>query len=123
MEIINIQEKVHELSNNKEFMDKVHKTISIEEYQQLLATYGVDTTVAELKSGFEQMTPLFGENGEMTADALDMVAGGRGVNALTHLGVGGQIACTLVMMAGAATPIGWFAAACACGGVALLSMC
>ncbi len=123
MATTNINEKIHELANNKEFMDKIHKTASIEEYQQLLAAHGVDTTVEELKSGLEQMAPLFGENGELTVEALDVVAGGRGVNVVTGLGLGGQIACTLVMMAGAATPVGWFAAACACGGVALLSMC
>ena len=121
MENINITDKIQELANNREFIDKIHKTTSIEDYQKLLSEYGVETTIEELKSGFEQMAPLFSNDGELSPEALDMVAGGR-VNALTHLGLGGQIACTLVMMAGAATPIGWFAAACGCGVVALASL-
>lgn len=122
MENINIDEKLRELTNNKEFMDNIHKTSSIEEYQQLLAAHGVDTTVEELKSGFEQMSSLFGENGELTAEALDAVAGGR-VNFWTHLGFWGQVGCTLAMMACATNPIGWYVAACGCGLVALGSLC
>lgn len=123
MEIINIQEKVRELSDNKEFMEKVHKTTSIEEYQQLLAEYGVDTTVEELMSGFEQVYSLCDENGELTAEVLDTVAGGR-VNALTYLGFGGQVGCTLAMMAAASGPVGWglYGAACVCGLIALASL-
>ena len=121
MEIINIQEKIRELSSNKEFMDKIHETASIEEYQQLLAAYGVETTVEELKSGFEQIAHLFGENGELTLEALDAVAGGR-VNALTYLSYAGQVGCTLVMMAGAANPIAWGVAGIACGFMAIGSM-
>ena len=122
MEIINIEEKVRELSNNKEFMDKVQKTTSIEEYQQLLAEYGVETTVEELQSGLEQMASLFGGEGELTVEALDSVAGGWGPNGLTYLSYAGQVGCTLVMMAGAANPLVWCGAACACGVVALASM-
>lgn len=122
MDTINMNEKLYELTHNKEFMDRVQKTASIEEYQQLLSAYGVDTTVEELKAGFEQMSSLVGENGELTAEALDMVAGGRGINILTHLGIAGQVGCTLALMACASTPIGWYIAACACGAVAIASM-
>ena len=121
MDSYKIYEKVQELANDKEFVEKVHKTASIEEYQKLLCAYGVETTVEELKSGLEQMAPLFSEDGELSAEALDMVAGG-GVNFLTGLSFTGQVACTLVMMAGAATPVGWYLAACGCGAVALASL-
>ena len=121
MENMNFTDKIYELANNKEFMDKIHKTTSIEDYQKLLSEYGVETTAEELKSGFEKMGPLFSDDGELSIEALDMVAGGR-VNALTNLGLGGQIACTLVIMAGAATPVGWYLAACGCGAVALASL-
>ena len=115
-------EKIQELSTNKEFMEKVQKTTSIEEYHQLLAEYGVETTVEELKSGFEQMPSPVGENGELTDEALDAVAGGWGVNWFTGLSFGGQIGCTLAMMACATNPVGWYIAACACGGAAFLSL-
>jgi len=123
MATTNINEKIQELSNNKEFMEKVQKTTSIEAYQQLLAAYGIETTVEELKSGFEQMPSQVGENGELTDEAMDAVVGGRGVNWFTKLSLGGQIGCTLAMMACATNPLGWYIAACACGGAALLSMC
>lgn len=122
MENININEKVRELADNKEFMDRIHETKSIEEYQQLLAEYGVETTVEELKSGIEQMSAKLSENGELTADDLDMVAGGLSVKGRTYVYMAGQIGCTLVMMACATNPVGWFAAACVCGGAALLSL-
>ncbi|MCI6434018.1 MAG: hypothetical protein MR828_04505 [Clostridiales bacterium] len=123
METINMNEKLQDLMNNKEFMESIHKTASIEEYQQLLAANGINTTVEELKAGFEQVSSLVGENGELSVEVLDAVAGGRGVNVLTHLGVWGQIGCTLAMMACATNPVGWYIAACACGAVALCSMC
>ena len=123
METITMNEKMQELMNNKEFMEKFEKTTSIEEYQQLLAANGVDTTVEELKTGFKQISSLVGKEGELPVEVLDAVAGGRGVNALTYLGLGGQIGCTLAMMACATNPVGWFALACGCGFVALCSMC
>lgn len=121
MTTVEMNEKINTLASDETFMTRVQSTSSVEEYQRLLSEYGVDTSVEELLVGLEKISSMVEESGELTPEALDMVAGGR-VNAWTGVGLAGQIGCTLVMMAGAATPLGWYAAACACGAIAIASL-
>lgn len=116
-----IIEKAKELASDSTFVARAQNTSSVEEYQQLLKEYGVDTTVEELQAGIDKIASFIGEDGELTPEAMDMVAGGR-VNWVTNLGLGGQVGCTLAMMSCVSNPLGWFVAATGCGVVALTSM-
>lgn len=83
-----INEKLKELLNNKEFEKEVEKMKTAEELQTAFKQYGIDMSIAEIvelgKLFAEQMG--IGKTGEISEDDLENVSGG-GIFGLAVTGV------------------------------------
>lgn len=69
-------EKMKELKFDDAFAARVRSVASVEEYQQLLKEYGVEVSVEELQADMDEIPPFVNEDGELTPEAMDAIAGG-----------------------------------------------
>lgn len=112
-------EKLRELENNQEFLEKLRTVSSSPEAIEVLAEYGVEMTEDELMEGFEKVESILVEkgymkDGELTESGLDLVSGG--VNMwVSGVGIAGGSAGLLLMMAGVAGGPAVWAAGCIIG--------
>lgn len=67
-------EKIEQMMDSEEFVQKLNLTACVEEMQELFAQHGVDITMDELNRMIASVS--VGANGELNEDALENVAGG-----------------------------------------------
>ena len=71
----NIIEKLKELENNPEFLERAAAAGSADEILAVLAKFGIQLSEADLKD-FLVGNAVVSENGELSEDALDNISGG-----------------------------------------------
>lgn len=74
-------EKVQEMLNDKEFVEKARAAKTTQELQSIFNEYGMEASEEEIKNGYAEAMRIFEENGftndgELTEKALEMVSGG-----------------------------------------------
>ena len=69
-----MEEKIKELENNKEFMDKIAGMDNLADIAKAFNEEGVEVTEEELKKACELYEA---QGGEITEDQLENVSGGR----------------------------------------------
>jgi len=114
-------EKLQELQDDQEFMEKLQSVETVNEKLQVLSDYGIVLTEEEFETACDQAYDLLEENGyvadgELTEKGLDMVAGGVRTG-VCGVGVGVGTVGLAIMMAGGG-PAVW-AVGCAIGVVGI----
>ena len=113
-------ELLKELENSQDFAFAMRAAKTEEDVREVLAEYGIELTAEEFAAGCEQAAALFEEkgyleDGELTENGLDLVAGGLNT-AVCGVGIGAGVGGLALMMSG---PIGWGAVGLWAGGCAL----
>lgn len=64
------------LLEKAEFLEKLNTVESDEECQKLFSEYGVELSIEDIQLMVKESARVCGENGELSADDLEKVAGG-----------------------------------------------